>query len=401
MDKRAYWVWLVMVFGPSNPRIWMLSREYESIEDFVDALLDNSTDRLSDDELASIQATPVEQADKVIAECERKSISIITYDDPDYPQRLREIYNPPAVLFCKGSIDALNDMIIIAVSGSREPSDYSRKLTDVITFRLGEKGCMIASGLMDGVDKLAAVASVGSGFSTLGITGTAVDELRGLSLADKVADNGCVISETCLALNSRVPRFRERNRVIAALIDAIIYIEGSASSKGLELCDSVLGYGKPVFVVPPRDIMDERYAGQIRLLRRGCHTFFNEKDVLFYLARGNVERFEYEHDRNGYMSSSDYAIMNDEAIDPDDRVSRSKIRKTKNPKIKRLSEIRDHDDLVGTQREICDSLIDGPQLADAVAEKLGMTVDDVLSELTMLELDGYVESLPGNLFGLL
>lgn len=401
MDKRAYWIWLVMVFGPSNPRIWTLSRDYESIMQFVEALLDNRTDRLSEDELASIHATPLDQALKVIEECERKKISIITYDDPDYPQRLREIYNPPAVLFCKGSIDSLNDTMIIGISGSREPSDYSRKLTDVITFRLGEKGCTIASGMLDGVDKLAAVASVGSGFNTLGVTGTAVDELKGLSLAEKVANNGCVISETCLALNVRLPKFRQRNRIIAALLDAIIYIEGSATSKGLELCDAVLGEGKPVFVVPPRDIMDERYAGQIRLLRRGCLAFFNEKDVLFYLARGNVDRFEYEHDRNGYMSASDYAIMNEEAIDPEDRVSRSKLRKTRDPAIKRLSEIRDHTDLVGTPREVCDALTEGPQLADAVAEKLGMTVDDVLSELTLLELDGYVESLPGNLFGLI
>lgn len=405
MEDKAYWIWLLLIFGPANPRIWELSKEYENVSLFANALLDNSTRRLTDDELKRIRLTPFSAAEAALKKCREADIDVICFDSPDYPQRFREIYNPPTVLFCRGDINAVTGSVIIGISGAREPSDYSRKLTDIISYRLSESGCVIASGLSDGIDKLAANSSVASKSRFFGVLGTALDDFQDKELIRNIAENGCVISETCSALNIRRPKFSERNRLLSAALDALIYIEGSAVSRGLEFCDTVLDHGKLVFVVPPHDITDKRYLGQSIMLRKGCKPFFNEKDVLFYLARGSVDSFDYDGYEPSYVDPTERSLLSER----DEEEERHTKKKRKAPSAKKQAEslenkteqAKDHSGLEGLQRLICDALADKPLLADAIADAVGADVTDVLTQLTMLELEGYVESLPGNRFGAL
>ncbi|MBR4622232.1 MAG: DNA-processing protein DprA [Ruminococcus sp.] len=402
MDKRAYWIWLLLVFGPASPRLWELGKEYKDAEIFVNALIDNSAQRLDGNELKRIKSTPFSAAEKVVSDCDSKGIEIICFDSEDYPRQLKEIYNPPAVLFCKGSFDNIIDSFVIGISGSREPADYSRKITDAICLRLGEKGCIIASGLSDGVDRLAATAATVSDNKAFIVCGQPIDGYSDPELMERIAKTGCVISETCTALNIMRPKFYQRNRILAAFIDALIYVEGSAVSRGLELCDTVLGMGKPVFVVPPYDITDNDFAGQAMLIRRGCIPFFSERDVLFYLARGYVDRFEYEKEDLTYLSVSDTSMMTDE--EPEQRPQKQNRKPKpagKEQPASNKSKTKDHSMLEGIRREICDALENGPLLADAIAAGIEADVSDVLTQLTMLELDGFVESLPGKQYGLI
>ena len=390
MDVCAYWFWLVSVFVPADRRIWTLGREYASAAEFAEALINGRVKDISSVDAERIRKLDLRSAEQAVAEYESRGIKVYCYESEGYPERLRETSNPPAVIFVKGSLDFLDDSLAVCIAGAREPSEYSVTVTEMLSSKLAKSGCVIVSGLSPGTDTLAVKAACDEGSPALGVSGVAIEHYYDDDTANMVTGSGgAIISELCDKFDMRVPHFGERNRIMAALVDAVVYIEGSAQSKGLDICARAIAQGKDLLVVPPHDITDPRYSGQAALLRKGCIPVFSEQDVLFCVAHEGIQRLGY--DSVGYRSAEDYSFFRESFPAAAHKVQR----KPKQERSAPAAKLKDISSLEGNVKNICTLLADGPLLADVIASRLGLDISEVLAALTMLELNGYVLSLPG------
>lgn len=403
MDVRVYWLWLVLVFGPAEQRIWSLGKDMDSASAFCEALRSGRISDLTVPEKERVSSVPFGKAEEIISGCESKGVSVLCYESEGYPEKLKAIPNPPAVIFVKGDLGFIGDSFTVCVAGSRSPSEYSRRITSAIVRELCENGCIIASGLAEGIDTLAADIASDCGYPTLGIYGLSIDGFAPGENADS-SEEGALISEVHSEMNFPRPKFTNRNRLITALCDAVIFVEGSLTSKGLDICARCIAQGRLLFAVPPHDITDPRYMGQSWLIRRGCKPFFSVKDVLFELSRMGVERLEYTGDTEEYTDMEDYSFFVGEVPGgKKEKTSAKTSRREHSEETENApSEERPEPDLSALdekEKEIVLLLKDGSMLADEISVRVDLDITETLSMLTMLELGGYVISLPGKRFG--
>ncbi|MBR6102846.1 MAG: DNA-processing protein DprA [Ruminococcus sp.] len=404
MDICAYWFWLVCVFGPANRKLWKLAAGFDTVERFVDAVKSGKIRELSKSEAETAAELDIMEAAEIVDEYRSNGIKVYCYESEGYPDKLREIHNPPAVIFVRGSLDFLDNSTVIDFAGAREPSAYSSGVTELLCAKLAERGCVIASGMANGIDMTALNAAVKKGFPTLGVCGLAIDLYEDDEFAEEIVKNGALISENCERFERSRPNFVERNRLIVGLSDAIVFVEGSVNSKGLNLCEQAISGGRFLFVIPPHDITDDRYSGQAWLIRRGCRPVFSEQDILFFIAHTNIEGLEYTGVGDSFSQLSDYSFFKNESPEPSEpktpaRANAEKaLEEAPEPEIPKEL---DYSSLDEKGVRICELLKEGTQLADMIAAKLDMNITDVLTELTRLEVEGFVRSLPGKQYSLI
>jgi DNA processing protein len=216
--------------------------------------------------LRSAAANPGERLEAIAA----LGLWSYTSTDADYPARLRELPNPPVVIHGSGARAALFGERLIGVVGTRRPTPQGRALAAQICARLVECGATVVSGLAVGIDGAAHAATLERGGTTIGVIGgghnfpgpRAHQRLRD----EVVANGGAIISEHHPDSKPALGTFPRRNRIIAALADAVIVVEAPRKSGALNTANHALGLGRPVFVAPGR-VGDWSVAGALALLR--------------------------------------------------------------------------------------------------------------------------------------
>ncbi len=178
----------------------------------------------------------------------------IKIDAPDYPSLLKNIYDPPKELFVLGDVDLLKSEKIIAIVGTRQMTDYGKKVSAKLTKELVESGYVIISGMALGIDAVAHWTAIDNGGKTIAVLGAGVDIIyppRNKDLYFKIIESGgAIVSE--VPPGETVPRalFAARNRIVSGLAQAVIVIEGSLRSGSLITARLALDQGKDVFAVP-------------------------------------------------------------------------------------------------------------------------------------------------------
>lgn len=399
MKKEVYWLWCVMVFGTANKRLWDVSNAFDSVEDFVDAMQRHEVGGVDDRIYANVDRVTLEQAYDRLLLCEEKGQRCVCFDDEDYPPELRRIADPPAALFYRGDIGALRDKCVLNVTGAREPSQYSVGVTESLCGQLIDRGFLLSNGFADGIDKLVNSVSLEKGGRAVAVLGQAIDVGRSKEeeqLKERIAENGVLISEHFSGSANVSGSFALRNRISVGISKGLIFIEASAHSKGLNNFQHALDQGKPVFVVPPHDIFDSRYFGQADLLRNECRAVFGANDVVYELSQGGYYDFGFVRDTVGFnLPAQDLSMFRRDEEKPNSR--RRKKSEGENSQEKEAAQV-DLTALSEVQAKIYGALGGGEILADEVAFKTGMDIAEVLRELTLMELDGAVERLPGQRF---
>jgi len=199
-------------------------------------------------------ALAVENLDgsKLIADNEKKGIHIITIEDESYPARLREIDNPPLVLFCKGDTSLL-DKFSIAIVGSRKASRYGLAQSEKIAANLAELGIVIVSGMALGIDGAAHRGALGIRGKTIAVLGSGVDIIypgEHKEIYGRIINEGLVVSEYSPGSEPKAQHFPERNRIISALSHAVIVAEAPRKSGALITARIAVDQGREVFAVP-------------------------------------------------------------------------------------------------------------------------------------------------------
>ncbi len=408
MDKRVYWLWLVMIFGPANEKLWKIGVRFDTVEQYYNALQDNSISEINDREKDRILKCSLEDAEHIIFSCAEKNIDVYCYESEGFPERLKAIANPPAVLFCRGNLDFLNNSTSIAVVGTRNPSEYSKKIASLLCEDLCKRGCLIVTGIANGIDQIANESAIQNNSPNYGICGREIDSdypHGSEQLKGKISERGAIISETCSFLKSQSVSFSNRNRILIGLSDAVLFVECSADSRGLDNAKHAVSQGKYIFAAPPHDIFDKRYFGQISLIRQGCKPVFSGEDLIYYLSSTRVQDFSFDKIGGKYTDADDSNLFTHEELV---NKPRRKIRKNKKTFENNTSEdisnnvknnTIDYESLSETQAKICRLIEKNPTHADKIAVELEIDICDVLTELTILEIDGKIKSLPGKMFG--
>lgn len=409
-NNLVYWAWLALVFGPSGRRKWVVLEEFENdVVACYRSLRDGMTQGLSDAEKRNVRQITLEKAANKLSECIEKDIFVYGYESEGYPSKLRNIANPPAVLFSTGSLDFLNNRAIIGVVGARDASDYSLKVTDTICQNLARWGVVIVSGFASGIDTQAHKAAVNADGETVAVLGGSIDSdyPKGTGrFKAYLSQHGAVISEHFMGHEPRGSDFVARNRILSGICDGVLIVQASKVSGSLNTASHAVSQGKDVFCVPPCDIFSRKYAGVSSLLRDGAIPVFSHRDILMQYAAVKNQSKQFARDLSAvYENDVNPDFADDLLAEKKKRPARQTRAVRKEAKQQELpaeesSVMPDTSGLSELQKKIVREIFDGVSLADELSAKLRVDISELFAELTELEMLGVVRSAAGNSYKL-
>jgi DNA processing protein len=219
--------------------------------------------------------------DAEIREMERLGVQAVTWDDPDYPRNLRQVYNPPPLLYVRGSLEK-RDEWAVAIVGTRQASAYGKEAARSLSAGLARVGVTVVSGLARGIDAEAHRACLDAGGRTMAVLGCGVDVIypqQHVRLAAEIVEHGALLSEYPLGTQPQAVNFPPRNRIISGMSLGTIVVEADSSSGALITAGFAAEQGREVFAVPG-SIFAKSSRGTNRLIQRGAKLVTTVTDVL-------------------------------------------------------------------------------------------------------------------------
>lgn len=210
---------------------------------------------------------------------------LVPWQDPSYPQNLRQIHDPPPILYLRGDV-LERDALALAVVGSRYPTEYGTSVVEMIVRDLASRGITIVSGLARGIDTLSHATSLAQRGRTLAVLGSGIDIIyprENEPLFSDIIRNGAVLTEFPLTTPPAPEHFPRRNRIISGLSLGVLVIEASVRSGSLITASFALEQGREVFAVPGK-ITSARSRGTNQLIQQGAKLVSNADDILEELS---------------------------------------------------------------------------------------------------------------------
>ena len=395
-DNVDIWLWLAMVMKPNNPRLGKILSEsgFNAAKAGV-IIRDGRDSTITAGEISRAKAIRLGTVREFAAFCEKSGVSIISYESENYPENLRKIENPPAVLFALGNVDGLNRAPLLTVVGTRNVSDYGISVTDYLVKPLAKAGTVIVSGMALGTDKAAHNACIDVGGRTLAFPGCGVLETHPAENADlkaKILENGgAVISELLPDAKASSWYFKRRDAVLAGVSHGTLVVEAAEKSGSLVTAECAKNQGKTVFAVPPRDIISGNFSGNAALIRSGAVSVFDFSDIADVLEKTS--------------DSADFAEKLKKAANEavEQKKSENFRKKTKSEKISEKSEKIPEEkksgiileesalsELGDAEKQVVKALAESPDNVENLMEKLGLDYGTAIEALISLEISGFL-----------
>jgi DNA processing protein len=299
----------------------------------------------------------ISSALKEIEDCKQAGIKIHGVNSNSYPSMLKEIPDPPPILYQKGTYTEI-DRMAIGIVGSRRCTYYGKKQAELLAGALARSGITIISGLARGIDEAAHRGALAAGGRTIGVLATDLENIyppEHVDLAAEICKNGCLVSEAPLGRPVRPEQFPQRNRIISGMSLGVIIIEATKTSGSLHTARHAYEQGREVFALPgPVDRIESE--GCLNLLRDGAILVRHAEDVL-------------------------------EALGP----LIKPVQKTPTEKIITPRELQLND-----QQKMILNLIDtSPRSMDEIIRDAGIETSRVLATITILEMKKLIQRIPG------
>jgi DNA processing protein len=228
-----------------------------------------------------VQARKNVDLEKLWAKIESQGIKILIWEDETYPQRLKEIDQPPPVLYIRG--DYLpDDLFAVAIVGTRRVTAYGRQITEELAAYLAANRITLVSGLARGVDAIAHQTALKAGGRTIGVLGSGVDRIyppEHRSLAEKMMESGAIVSDYAPGTPPDASNFPPRNRIISGLSLAVVVIEAGETSGALITAEFAAEQGREVFAVPG-SILAPQSKGTNKLIQNGALPLLSVNDLM-------------------------------------------------------------------------------------------------------------------------
>ena len=370
MDPDEYVGWLALALTPGlgARTAGKLLREFGS----PDAVFDASLTALEAQRLPAAVAQaihsrrPLSDAARELAQAQAARCRLLTWDEPEYPSRLREIYDPPPLLYVKGNVELLGRHVISLV-GARRPTPYGNQMAERLARDLADRGLVVASGLARGIDASAHKGALSSANgATVAVVGSGIDVVypkENKKIFQEIEQRGAIVSEFPLGTFPAPQNFPVRNRIIAGMALGVVVVEGAQYSGSLITARLAMEFGREVYGVPGNATQPTSFAPN-QLIKQGAKLVSGWQDVVEELPTEiRAELFPVES--------------------PDANERESLITETLAPEQKKLYELL---------------RVDQPAHVDDLLQRSGMSSSGVLAALCELELKGIVRQLPGKQF---
>ena len=382
MSALKYWVWLAECRGVSNQAVLALLRHFGSPEDvfYADTGEILLTEGLTREQAKALEDHKLDKADKILADCQRLGLRILTIQDAEYPGRLQNIYDPPCLLYVKGRLPAIDETAAVAVVGTRDCTPYGVACAEKLGYGLASGGAVVVSGLAKGIDAAASRGALRAGGVTVGVVGNGLDvhyPYESRYLYEDIAAAGALLSEYPPGTEPAGNHFPARNRIISGLSLATLVVEAPERSGALITAETALEQGRDVFAVPgPIDAPAS--VGCNRLIRDGAGLVSDAWDILREYAGRFPEKLKQDEARE------QPAVLGYQA--------RQKAEPKPVPPSLDLNKSSLTDDQLNLLRAMSD---EEPALVDDLIEQTGIPTRRVLSALTLLEMEQLVTQHSG------
>ncbi|MCI8301601.1 MAG: DNA-protecting protein DprA [Oscillospiraceae bacterium] len=393
MASLKYWLWLSSLPKVSLRMKHVLLDAFETPEKiyFSESGEYSLVEGITRPVIAALEeGRSLDGADRILGDCERLGLRVLTIQDTEYPDRLRNICDPPLLLYVQGRMPLFDDEVAVAMVGTRRTSPYAAAMGEKLAYQMAGLGAVIVSGLAAGGDASAHRGALRAGGLTVGVIAGGHDIVyprENRWLYQDIGVRGAILSEYPPGTDHRAGHFPERNRIISGLSLGVVVIEAPERSGALITASRALDQGRDVFVLPGQ-ADDWHCTGSNQLLRDGAVPAMDAWDVLsHYTAR-------YPHRIRSLRLEEPRRFGGDA---PPRREARQKA--PPEPALPVLDLSGDHG-LTDDQLRIVRALRERTVQVDELIEETQIPTRRVLSALTILELDKIVTQESGKRFSL-
>lgn len=443
---KIFWIWLSRCLGPGSKwYAWLMEQfgtPYEIFKMGEEEIMSDLMP-LGEKDKRALCDKNLDEAYEILGYCQRNGITLLCYDDRNYPLSLRSMADPPLLLYCRGRLPNFQTRLHIAVVGTRKMSEYGRKTAYKIAYELAHSGAVIVSGMALGIDSVAACAALEAGGDTVAILGCGIDVAyppEHASLQRILEERGAVMTEYAPGVRPLGHHFPQRNRLISGLSQGALIVDAPEGSGALITAEVASTQGRDLFAVPA-NVGDVNASGTNRLIREGSHVVLCAEDVLkhYRVLYANTlrrppsslgRRSDYNSDALARMRVYSRTVDGQTRIPaqrlgqegggetpeignrpivqqdaPSPKKTASRPRKSKRevpeqsapaPKADRSAELLAT--LAERERHVFEAVpLDRPVAIDKL-QSLGYSTGELLTALSLLEIKGLIQTLPGGLY---
>lgn len=380
MDNRAYWIWIQQAFLPGSRKPMKIFSQYRGgVREFCEggAKLWNTRRDLTDRETAALRDFSLSQAEARLEYAEKVGWQVLTPECEKYPELLRNISDPPAVLYLKGTMPDLDQTLSIGVAGARKATEASLDAARKFGYQLAAGNACVVSGGAKGVDSAALTGAMGiPGSKLISVLPVSLDSsyvMENARLRKMIcAHGGALLTEYFSLSRPELGTFQVRNRLITGLSRGVLLIQAARKSGTMIYASHALDQNRDVFVYPGSAVAEE-FSGSRALLEDGARAVTCGEDILADYS-GNFDASSFPPI---YDLFEDLPLPAQEKGEPVPALADAAAQLS--PQAKQVLDALGHEPLSVAQLE----------------EKTGLPASALLGVLTELELDGFAESLPG------
>ena len=347
MDELVFWLTVKKFPKIGDITLISLLKEYGNIEEIFKNFKSENFNK----------EKALKESEAEIEKCKKLNIKILTYNQKEYPQKLKEIHSPPTILYYRGDIELLKRENIVAIVGSRNPTEYGINATKDIVKDLLKYNIIVVSGFAAGIDSIAHLTTLDNNGKTIAVLGSGINIIypaKNRFLFQKILNNGLIISEFPLNTKPEPGNFPKRNRIISGISKAVVVMEASLKSGSLITAEFALNQGKDIYALPG-NIYNYKAKGTNYLIKNGAYLIENSRDII-------------ENSFSNLLTSSN--------------------KKTDNSKLKLSSKI---------EEKIYNLLLKESLTFDELVLNLKLPPYEIMPYVSSMEINGIVKSINGKL----
>ena len=350
--------------------------------------------------LEGILDKSLEEAEKILADCDDQEIRLLTYADAAYPSRLRNIPDPPVLLYYRGSLPDIDNEAVIGIVGSRRCSAYGLLQAKQFSKLIASSGGVVVSGGARGIDSMALRGALDSSMPVICVLGCGVDITyppENRELFRQIVAHGCLISEFRPGTPPDRGNFPVRNRIISGLSLGILVVEAPEKSGALITANLALEQGRDVFAIPG-NLGVKSCEGTNRLIRDGAAVVENGWEILreyTHLFPGKLcDGRSREAMERSFMARYGRPVPVYAPVILEEPVDKKVI---DNPENRNYSDVKEKTSaLTGDEAAVHAALSAEPILADELVVRTGLPAQRVSAAMTMLQIKGLAQKQAGN-----